>query len=53
MDSRGGLHGFKRWPPPLDDVALCSVWHLVPYKITRQVINHVKRLIVVWWQVMS
>ena len=76
MDSRGGPHGFKRWPPPLGDVALCSAWHLVPYKITgqdsrnviiqsssnitgthnrhnrRQVVNHIKRLIVVWWQVM-
>ena len=33
MDSRGGPHRFKRWPPPYG-VALCSVWHLVPFRIT-------------------
>ena len=28
-DSRGGPHHVR-------DVALCSVWHLVPFRITRQ-----------------
>jgi len=35
MDSRGGPHRFKRWPRHVSGMALCSVWHLVLFRIRR------------------